>query len=96
MHACRVLQYLPFTTNRLHANLKETQESHQRLLNELIQKMSNLASSLESLTHAQSKQPESLGDHTCQDNPLFEKAGAMQIRAVRIDFPRFDSSDSTG
>jgi len=57
--------------------------------------MSNLASSLDSLTRAQTKQPESLGDHTRQDNPLFEKAGAMQIRTVRIDFPRFDGSDPT-
>ncbi|KAA8524244.1 hypothetical protein F0562_010667 [Nyssa sinensis] len=78
------------------ATLKGEQDRHKALIEGVLQQLTNLASSYNSLVQITVKL--SAGEGASNNvrvnaNPLFDEHGGIQARTLRLDFPRFDGGD---
>ncbi|KAF8411843.1 hypothetical protein HHK36_004402 [Tetracentron sinense] len=79
--------------------LKEAQESQQQIVDELVQQLSVLASSYESLSRTQYRERElSQGNSINRKNynSNHDTMGGILTRAIRLDFPKFNGTDPIG
>ncbi|XP_042946134.1 uncharacterized protein LOC122279514 [Carya illinoinensis] len=76
--------------------LREEQQRQKGMLEAVLQQLNNLASTYEQMVIKTGKS--NLGEGSFNTkvsaNPLFENNGGIQARSLRLEFPRFDGTDS--
>lgn len=79
------------------ASMRAQQETQQKYLEELVSQVSNLSVKIQTLIEAKELEPEGRPPgHGNYNNNIGNEYGGLNMRLVKLEFPRFEGADPAG